>query len=615
MSATSNATLKGLLTVAQHIGSLAEGELFRCYAISAENGRCNSNIPVSKWINDVYTHVEDPHSSSMQRILMSYIFCAHHTSGERKYTIRQLLSEIDPRTLEALSNLRQGSDQRNHPHLDPTASSPLLLTPKSSVFRENNLHQNGDELTSTSAKAKDASICAEGNNEIEGIDTSLNSSPKLQGQSHGLRDLQLHQLEASIKPQKLRGRLSKARINASSGDVASSSFAGYPDIRIESSSSPKSSKPVTDAHPQENPFQTQIFDKRRTVSAPITEKIKPNLRSNKSEESTTSTPRKRQRKGTRDEYTNSPLEGKAGPRRRKISSASQSMTETDTITQHLDSEEPLSSPNPNVSSTSKHDRPGPEVADEIRVPSSTNIYASLDRILTNEIKKAVSSKASASKDSPKKTSDGVVYIMHDPAQGGLFKIGKTTRDIEIRSSELESLCGRGRVPLFGHQRRVVKHVQRAEHLTHKQLERVNFRFDCNCKIIHKEWFRIEYDLAEKSVVRWMTFMEHEPYDKHGNLRGFWEWKLTNQHIYYGEDDEENSRMHNLAWDKFVAKTLIEECRYGWSEFLKYWTQCGLIFWFVVQAIGLCFFLHSYVSLLNVLVVLWTLWLYWKKVTS
>lgn len=205
----------------------------------------------------------------------------------------------------------------------------------------------------------------------------------------------------------------------------------------------------------------------------------------------------------------------------------------------------------------------------IETPSSANrrsIYTtskiqdahSIDDALRMKIKE----------DLPKKDKQrGYVYIFRDPARPNLLKIGKTDLEVSKRRENIERRCRITLETVYqegeGMDLLPLRNCQRAEQLVHKELANYNRRHLCpTCKERHKEWFEVSEDLAKKTVQRWVTFIQKQPYDENGVLHDFWQERLyCMERPNWNEKPEDHDIRHD-RWKFVITATYF--------HFWKHW---------------------------------------------
>jgi len=124
--------------------------------------------------------------------------------------------------------------------------------------------------------------------------------------------------------------------------------------------------------------------------------------------------------------------------------------------------------------------------------------------------------------------------------------------------------------------RRIKHAHRVEKLAQKEL--TNFQRLYRCCNDHPppsgttEWFEIGEDVAIQVVERWCNFMMQEPYEVNGELKGFWQTRLTSRlRADIKEGHKERFDSHDLRherWQAFVSATDTDRVYYHLSYYWK-----------------------------------------------
>jgi hypothetical protein len=211
-----------------------------------------------------------------------------------------------------------------------------------------------------------------------------------------------------------------------------------------------------------------------------------------------------------------------------------------------------------------------------QIPSPTPSPLSDAQTLTDHYIRTLVAK-NITKLQAKATKPGYVYIVHDPERPGMLKIG-TSKDFPERFDQIEKHCEVDlsiifvSPPIFAE--------ARAEKLAQDELKLFNTPFHCSKCVRqdgnpqkHKEWFKVDYKLAEKIVKKWTTFMDHKPYTADGSLDGFWLYKLyLEKSDLAGEDKlrslEDCAQMRHDIWLKFTTPNRWHKARYHWRNTLQ-----------------------------------------------
>ena len=138
--------------------------------------------------------------------------------------------------------------------------------------------------------------------------------------------------------------------------------------------------------------------------------------------------------------------------------------------------------------------------------------------------------------------------------------------------------------------RRIKHAHRVEKLAQKEL--INFQRQYRCCEDHPlpsgstEWFEIGEDVAIQVVERWCNFMMQEPYEVNGELKGFWQTRLTSRlRANIKEGHKERFDSHDLRherWQAFVSATDTDRVYYHlslyWNAARRRWPLLYMYRW-------------------------------------
>lgn len=160
--------------------------------------------------------------------------------------------------------------------------------------------------------------------------------------------------------------------------------------------------------------------------------------------------------------------------------------------------------------------------------------------------------------------EGYVYIFKAPKyfrekhKSGqeIVKIGKSTQ-ITDRVSTLKKTCGIYDLEIIEDDQ-CISHrwYHMLGQLVQAEFERFNYKFTCQCKTEHREWFAVSETVALHAVRRWRKFIHEEPYDNNGRLLEHWRKrfdKMKAANWYAG----------NIEYDV-------------WSQQLDEWLQEGIV---------------------------------------
>ncbi|KAK8135986.1 hypothetical protein PG984_003926 [Apiospora sp. TS-2023a] len=145
----------------------------------------------------------------------------------------------------------------------------------------------------------------------------------------------------------------------------------------------------------------------------------------------------------------------------------------------------------------------------------------------------------------------------------IWKIGFTTGPTQKRQKNIFHVCHhhsiRGQYDP-GHV--AIRLCRRAESLTHAELARHRYYFDCECSVInHREYFDVDAQLALEVIHRWRTFCMREPYDAKGKLQPFWEDRLRDMDRQQKLRADVDMTERRKQWDRFVHATLLDAIWY------------------------------------------------------
>lgn len=120
--------------------------------------------------------------------------------------------------------------------------------------------------------------------------------------------------------------------------------------------------------------------------------------------------------------------------------------------------------------------------------------------------------------SGKELSRGYIYVYWNRASFGVWKIGCTGRDVELRLSEWADNCKHSAAELY---RSVgVRNVRRVERLIHADLKDYRvFQPACHsCLTSHNEWFtNVDFEVILERIEFWCQWISKEPYTEDSGL--------------------------------------------------------------------------------------------------
>jgi hypothetical protein len=141
---------------------------------------------------------------------------------------------------------------------------------------------------------------------------------------------------------------------------------------------------------------------------------------------------------------------------------------------------------------------------------------------------------------------GYIYILEAPKffetykpasiNGEVWiKIGISS-DVETRVKNLESTCGIPQLStayVSSRQYRTLS-LKRIERLCQEELNNFRRRLDCGvrsvkCSTMHREWFAVDYKVAERTVERWTQFLDQIPYAEDGRITNHWHDMIERMH--------------------------------------------------------------------------------------
>ncbi|KAF2423524.1 hypothetical protein EJ08DRAFT_682287 [Tothia fuscella] len=226
------------------------------------------------------------------------------------------------------------------------------------------------------------------------------------------------------------------------------------------------------------------------------------------------------------------------------------------------------------------------------------------RLIDDCLKKKITSRLT--KKQYRAKNPGYVYILEDPQRPGLYKIGMS-KAVGIRTLQIEKDCGLA-LNILNLDNPPMLAEKRAELLCQKELRAFNVPVACRkctrpdgTPKIHKEWFRIEYNLVEKVVHKWTEFLIQRPYDKEGELKTFWRERLNIQDLDLGREDVSKSVgecavMRHEMWHRFVSTWWLDKIRHQWTSTLErfrrfeFWAQW---MWVLFVLVVLLLFIEVY----------------------
>jgi hypothetical protein len=159
---------------------------------------------------------------------------------------------------------------------------------------------------------------------------------------------------------------------------------------------------------------------------------------------------------------------------------------------------------------------------------------------------------------PPNEKDGWVYLVHNPEQEGLYKIGYAM-NVTKRKHALEWNCGIQvkTTDVWGK----IECIKRTERLVHIDLDHRRRKWKCvKCGHTHGEWFEVDEDLAIATVDRWVTWMRRTPYNEDATLKRVWSelvGKMRRPEPRFANGDHEARFAH---WKKALQPPTKEELK-------------------------------------------------------
>ncbi|KAK7954292.1 hypothetical protein PG988_014986 [Apiospora saccharicola] len=184
----------------------------------------------------------------------------------------------------------------------------------------------------------------------------------------------------------------------------------------------------------------------------------------------------------------------------------------------------------------------------------------------------------------------------------IWKIGFTTGPNDKRQKTIFNDCRhrsiRGQYDP-GHV--AIRLCRRAETLTHAELARHRYHFDCECSVIdHREYFDVDPQLALEVIHRWRTFCMREPYDAKGKLQPFWEDRLRDMDRQQKLRADLDMTERRKQWDRFVHAILLDAVWYDIATSMRKLQDRGI--WRTTAVVELFVIAFLVLPLPNVLTV-------------
>jgi hypothetical protein len=170
--------------------------------------------------------------------------------------------------------------------------------------------------------------------------------------------------------------------------------------------------------------------------------------------------------------------------------------------------------------------------------------------------------------------EGYIYIFKSPEyfrnyfpnEPPLLKIGMA-KDVSKRMEILRGKCGLLDLSRVADcEDRPMQFYWKVEELVHTELQNFQRLFKCKCRNAksteteHQEWFAVEEEVAPRTVQRWRRFIELEPYDENGILKGYWSNMIRPKKMEHPDAEEQwnDSRSRDRRWTKWLDEG-VKEC--------------------------------------------------------
>jgi hypothetical protein len=221
---------------------------------------------------------------------------------------------------------------------------------------------------------------------------------------------------------------------------------------------------------------------------------------------------------------------------------------------------------------------------------------------------------------PLKNTDDIarVYVFSDPDRPEIIKIGSAQNPSE-RKDELVKKCRFPSLTMHFQSEIMSSAVaSKVETLAHYELGFFRRRFNCgSCSINHREFFQVDWRIAESVVKRWTGFFKFEPYDENGGLKEGWKDKMTKYTVQnQPEQDHENHDDRGKWWgqlEKILVPQVIQDADVLESKPLLLSSSQIWAIWSVLQALVLVqttssWFVRYFIFMPNLIgiIVIWLL---------
>ena len=172
-------------------------------------------------------------------------------------------------------------------------------------------------------------------------------------------------------------------------------------------------------------------------------------------------------------------------------------------------------------------------------------------------------KKSTSKQDPNQNDDlGCIYVFQDPYNEDYVKIGRTAWDPEERKQQL-ARCGLDHLIVVGYVQ--APNHKTLETLIHRILENERYKYHCVCKRQHREWFKLDKDVALRTVSLWGNWMTKRPYDENRALKIYWKDKIARcrKDMKQFMQTLESETAEGRAWENFLTMEVVTSTSIAW----------------------------------------------------
>jgi hypothetical protein len=203
-------------------------------------------------------------------------------------------------------------------------------------------------------------------------------------------------------------------------------------------------------------------------------------------------------------------------------------------------------------------------APELGMMSSSSRYANAERScgkpadhvhsVRKYLKKGLVSKSDKSDKDTRTGQTGHVYILRDPEEPNFIKIGSSEHPPD-RMKELVAKCGfKPFMETFESEFLDIAVAQKAEGLAQKELKSFRRRFVCRCGEKHREFFKVDFEVAKTAVKRWIAIMELGVYLADHTMDDRWLLRI-NKHIqkYQPSLDHNTEEGRQKWWERLETE--------------------------------------------------------------